>query len=84
MMTFLLVFGLLFVTIFSNQGLTDASKYDSSNASYERMYYMKKLRGAGCPYTASWLINVSLFRRLTWWLDLTKMEAASFNVYELE
>ncbi len=46
----------------------------------ERIYFLKKCAGAGCPYTASWLIHVNLYRKLTWWLDVTKMEAASFNV----
>lgn len=46
----------------------------------ERIYFLKKCGGAGCPYTASWLVHLDLFRKLTWWLDVTKMEAASFNV----
>ena len=46
----------------------------------ERIYGMKKCSGSGCPYTASWLAHVNLFRRIPWWLDSTKMEAASFNM----
>ena len=50
---------------------------DSEN----RIYFMKKCNGAGCPYTASWLAHINLYRKLPWWLDITKMEAASFNMY---
>lgn len=46
----------------------------------ERVYSMKKCSGSGCPYTASWLAHVNLYRRIPWWLDSTKMEAASFNM----
>lgn len=46
----------------------------------ERVYFMKKITGAGCPYTASWLIHTNLYRKTPWWIDITKMEAASFNV----
>ena len=47
----------------------------------ERVYFMKKCSGSGCPYTASWLSHINLFKRTPWWLDSTKMEAASFNMY---
>ena len=53
---------------------------DNGKAVEERVYFMKKLAGGGCPYMASWLANVNLFRRVTWWIDITKMEAASFNM----
>lgn len=46
----------------------------------ERVYFMKKCGGAGCPYTASWLAHINLYRKIPWWLDSTKMEAASFNM----
>ena len=55
------------------EGKTDA---DTS----ERIYGMKKCSGSGCPYTASWLAHVNLYRKIPWWLDSTKMEAASFNM----
>ena len=48
--------------------------------SAERVYGMKKCSGSGCPYTASWLAHVNLYRKIPWWLDSTKMEAASFNM----
>ena len=46
----------------------------------ERIYGLKKCSGSGCPYAASWLAHVNLYRRIPWWLDSTKMEAASFNM----
>jgi hypothetical protein len=56
------------------------SQSNASADNSERIYFLKKCGGAGCPYTASWMIHIGLFRKLTWWLDITKMEAASFNV----
>ena len=47
-----------------------------------RVYHMKKCKGAGCPYTASWLSHVNLYRRVGWFLESTKMEAASFNIFD--
>jgi hypothetical protein len=41
-----------------------------------------KVAGAGCPYTASWLITINLFIKTHWWTEITKMEAASFNVFD--
>jgi hypothetical protein len=46
----------------------------------DRVYFLKKCAGAGCPYTASWLAHVNLYKKIPWWLDSTKMEAASFNM----
>ena len=51
---------------------------DEPPAAKSRIYDMTKCAGAGCPYTASWLAHINLVRRLTWYLDSTKMEAASF------
>jgi hypothetical protein len=47
-----------------------------------RLYEFKKCSGAGCPYTASWLINTNLYSKAEWWLHSTKMEAASFNIFD--
>jgi hypothetical protein len=47
----------------------------------DRVYFMKKCSGSGCPYTASWLAHTNLYKKIPWWLDSTKMEAASFNMY---
>jgi hypothetical protein len=41
-----------------------------------------KVAGAGCPYTASWLVDTSLFMKAQWWMESTKMEAASFNIFD--
>lgn len=69
---------MLLVLLISQQSIFGVAPPHSSNT--ERIYFLKKCAGAGCPYTASWLIHVNLYRKLTWWLDVTKMEAASFNV----
>jgi hypothetical protein len=45
-----------------------------------RLYSFRKCGGSGCPYAASWLANVNFYRKIPWWLDSTKMEAASFNM----
>lgn len=47
-----------------------------------RIYDMKKCHGAGCPYTASWLNHINLYRKANWWLDSIKMEAASFSIFD--
>lgn len=65
------------IAIISPQNLT--SPIDSDET---RIYDLKKCGGAGCPYTASWLIHWSLFRKTHWWLDSTKMEAASFIIFD--
>jgi hypothetical protein len=53
---------------------------NTTSISNSRIYFLKKCGGAGCPYTASWLLHINLFRKVTWWIDITKMEAASFAV----
>ena len=62
-----------------NKTLNEISEYESED---RRIYDFKKVGGAGCPYTASWLAHINLYRRITWYLDSTKMEAASFQVFE--
>jgi hypothetical protein len=71
--TFLLLFIICF--FFSNDG--EAVSDDES-----RIFDFKKVNGAGCPYTASWLAHVNLYRRVIWYLDSTKMEAASFSIFD--
>ena len=39
---------------------------DASDASESRIYDFKRIHGGGCPYTASWLADVNLFRRVVW------------------
>lgn len=41
-----------------------------------------KVAGAGCPYTASWLVATNLYIKAHWWTEITKMEAASFNIFD--
>jgi len=60
------------------ENVTNSSNIDAED---RRVYFMKKISGAGCPYTASWLVHVNLYRKTPWWIDITKMEAASFNMY---
>ena len=52
------------------------------NSVEERLYDFKKCSGGGCPYTASWLVSTNLYSRAEWWLHSTKMEAASFNIFD--
>ena len=48
----------------------------------KRIYSFKQVGGGGCPYTASWLAHVNLYRAITWYVDSTKMEAASFRIFD--
>lgn len=56
------------------------SSNQENTVDQKRVYFLKKVNGPGCPYTASWLIHIDLYRRVTWYLDITKMEAATFNM----
>ena len=40
--------------------------------------------GPGCPYAAAWLTHVSLFCATTWYMESTKMETATFNIFTKE
>jgi hypothetical protein len=55
---------------------------NSSSSSERRIYFLKKCNGAGCPYTASWLSHINLYRRVGWAMESTKMESASFNMFD--
>jgi hypothetical protein len=55
-------------------------KNNDTTETQDRVYFMKKCGGPGCPYTASWLAHINLYKKIPWWLDSTKMEAASFNM----
>jgi hypothetical protein len=48
----------------------------------DRIYWLRKCSGSGCPYTASWLAHINLYKRLVWNIDNTKMEAASFEIFD--
>ena len=53
---------------------TSAVMIRSNSSEWEpRIYSMKKCHGAGCPYTASWLNHINLYRKAHWWLDSTKV-----------
>ena len=76
MMTFIIIFFLYLCIFYCNA----ENSVDGEEDSQERVYFMKKCGGAGCPYTASWLAHINLYKKIPWWLDSTKMEAASFNM----
>lgn len=48
----------------------------------DRIYWLRKCSGSGCPYTASWMAHINLYKRLVWNIDNTKMEAASFEIFD--
>ena len=52
---------------------TNSSSSSSSSSSGTRIYFLKRCSGAGCPYTASWLAHVNLYRRIPWAMESTKM-----------
>eukprot|EP01040_Poterioochromonas_malhamensis_P022469 gene22469-27344_t len=57
-------------------------KEEKEEGEPHRIYFLKRVNGAGCPYTASWLVHINLYRKVTWYLDITKMEAATFSIYD--
>jgi hypothetical protein len=62
--------------------LCDGSSNNSSAQTNEeaRIYFLRRCNGAGCPYAAAWMAHINLYRRVKWWTESTKMEAASFNM----
>lgn len=44
---------------------------------------MKRCKAGGCPYTASWLIHINLYRKCSWYIFSTKMEEASFKPFTI-
>ena len=67
-----------------NHGLPNQANSTTSAAPmhHHRQYWFKKCRGSGCPYTGSWLSHINLYKRVGWHLESTKMEAASFNIFD--
>ena len=65
----------LLILIVMNNG-----KEEKEEGEPHRIYFLKRVNGAGCPYTASWLVHINLYRKVTWYLDITKMEAATFSM----
>lgn len=49
---------------------------------YCKLYELKKCRGGGCPYAASWLLDINFYFNIHWYLWSTKMEEASFRVFQ--
>lgn len=43
---------------------------------------MKKCKGGACPYMAAWLTHINMYRRVAWYLYSTKMEEASFKIFD--
>eukprot|EP01041_Mallomonas_annulata_P009745 gene9745-20268_t len=43
---------------------------------------MRKCKGGACPYMAAWLVHINLYKRQIWWMLSTKMEEASFRVFD--
>ena len=56
---------------------------EENGGDQRRIYDFKAVNGAGCPYTASWLADINLFRHIVWYVDSTKMEAASFRIFDV-
>ena len=48
----------------------------------ERVFTLRRCSGAGCPYTASWLAHINLYKNLNWKTDSTKMETHSFVIFD--
>ena len=53
--------------------LAKGSETNNTISSGPRIYFLKRCSGAGCPYTASWLAHVNLYRRIPWAMESTKM-----------
>ena len=72
----------VFSLIPTSIGVSDQSE-DNGGSDQRRIYDFKSVNGAGCPYTASWLADINLFRHIVWYVDSTKMEAASFRIFDV-
>jgi len=98
----IVILSLFIINVNSDNTTTTSSSSDT------RIYHFKKCGGAGCPYTASWLVHINLYKRANWYssssssssfityhsyyschyihyyryLDSTKMEAASFSIFD--
>lgn len=44
--------------------------------------HMRSVTGPGCPYAAAWMTHVSLFCSTKWFMESTKMETATFNIFD--
>ena len=77
-----LVAWLLQVSNSAKAGTSVAAVSTDEEGDQRRIYDFKQVGGAGCPYTASWLAHINLYRAITWYVDSTKMEAASFRNFD--
>ena len=59
---------LLLISLTSGGELVPNTTVDKN----ERIHFMKKLSGAACAYTASWLAHINLFRRTTWYVSFSR------------
>jgi hypothetical protein len=66
----------------ASAGTAVATASGEEEGDQRRIYDFKQVGGAGCPYTASWLADINLYRGITWFVDSTKMEAASFRIFD--
>eukprot|EP01038_Epipyxis_sp_PR26KG_P006295 gene6295-8669_t len=55
--------------------------YLSLNCVETRVYEFTYNNEAGCSYTAQWMAEVNLFRRIPFWMDISRAEAASFEIF---
>lgn len=83
-----LIILILSIVLFSSEWLCVESSRHTENVTEHpdtpdnetRVYFMKRVSGPGCPYTASWLADINLYRKVKYWIDITKMEAATFTM----
>ena len=67
----------------SLQNSTELVSGTNDTTNLNRIYFLKKCSGAGCPYAAAWLSHVNLYRKVGWAMESTKMESASFNMFAI-
>lgn len=79
--TKVLVLSMLLLKYCSKSQEASADTKGESNDE-ERIYWLRKCSGPGCPYTASYLAHINLYRQLGWKTDSTKMETHSFVIFD--
>ena len=87
MLTFnIFIFVILFYVKIEVRSLVNNNNNNNTisndTTSLNRIYFLKKCSGAGCPYAAAWLSHINLYRRVGWAMESTKMESASFNMLD--
>lgn len=66
----------LFINVNSDNNITALTTTTTTTTS--RVYHFKKCGGAGCPYTASWLVHVNLYKRANWYISLILIKKSTF------